>query len=404
MKMSSVCLLFLCILSLAACNGSGSGGSGSGSGGGGGGSLSANLIPPRGETMFPNANSTGDATVREDAPNIAATNGTTVVPLGDTALGMTEGSLKIVDLDNPNDALITFKDGSGGNVRLYDNGYLVGEMAPPPADANDPEFEKFSRAIRTVDNDSYPAGTYTEDNPLVTVDKDDGEVETFIGTNRYPAQALVAFVGNDDFSLSHTTFGAWTVLLEAEGYIYSEDGRVHGPHLSEVVYLPFAGRTDANAVKDLNPPAATYSGPALAMAYHWTGDGSTFNNAYLNGTAKLDVVAGNAASSIAFLFPGFYDFTLAADRGFDLSGKIDANRDQDDRLAALSVTPNSQGDRIWKDVEVTEWNGFEVQADFYTQNSVTEGVGTFTFKGHKPEDPVTGHEYGVGVTGAFGVK
>jgi hypothetical protein len=297
------------------------------------------------------------------------------------------GSLEIFD-PSTNTTLITFADGPGGVVKLYDNGYLVADRYLPD-DANDPN-SGFAKAV--VAGGFARPGTYNNE---VIVD-DHSDIDEFTGTVTYTDQALVAFTGNPEdpsvFSLAHSTFGAWAVSYTATGVLNKDDGRVqHGPFY-EVAFLPFAGSVES---RDVNPPTGSYSGPAMAMMYHWTGDGSVFNNAYLTGTAELDVTSGNTASRIALLFPEFGDITLSG-KTFDLRSEITGNDD-----GFLSYASNN-GPASLDNIE--ELDRYTLNAAFYTKTGITEGVGTFHIRGHKTEDPLTGREYGVQLRGAFGVK
>jgi hypothetical protein len=218
------------------------------------------------------------------------------------------------------------------------------------------------------------------------------------GTVTYTDQALAAFTGNGGFSLAHSTFGAWAVSLTGTGVLNKVDGEVqHGPFY-DVAFLPFAGSMET---KDVNPPTGTYTGPAMAMLSHWTGDGSVFNNAYLTGTAELDVTSGNTASRIALLFPEFADFTLTGG-SFDLGSKIDGDEQTPSQLAALTATLHDNAPLGGLDIK--DLDEYTLNAAFYTKTGITEGVGTFHIRGHKTENPLTGNENRFDVRGAFGVK
>ncbi|MDR1242147.1 MAG: hypothetical protein LBM00_05095 [Deltaproteobacteria bacterium] len=371
--------LLLCgILSLAAC------------GGGGGGGVGENpAVTPPLAFSAKNGFNLGDENVTKDAPEVStdATNIPAKTPIDET-LAVEPGSLKIVDT-SANTTLITFADGPGGVIKLYDNGYLVADKYLPD-DANDPD-SGFAKAV--VAGGSARPGTYNNE----VLDDDHSNNDKFTGTVTYTDQALVAFTGDQDdpdvFSLAHSTFGAWAVSLTATGFFNTVDGEVqHGPFY-EVMFFPFAGGAETN--KNVDPPTGTYSGPAMAMLYHWTGDGSVFNNAYLTGTAELEVTGSNTASRIALLFPEFGDITLSG-KTFNLSNEITGHGD-----GFISYTSNN-GSASLDNIKTLD--RYTLNAAFYTKDSVTEGVGTFHIRGDKTEDPLTGETYGVQLRGAFGVK
>jgi hypothetical protein len=361
-------LLLCSILSLEACGG----------GGGGVGENPAVTPPlaPSGPTIFPDVDGE-DAQVPSSIPD---------TPINETE-SMGHGSLRIFETST-NTTLITFTDGPGGFVKLYDNGYLVADRYLPD-DANDPD-SKFAKAV--VAGGQPRPGTYNDE-------VSDPKGHKFTGTVTYTDQALVAFTGKEnDFSLAHSTFGAWAVSYTGVGDVNRVDGEVqHGPFY-RVAFFPFAGSAET---KDVTPPTGTYSGPAMAMLSHWTGDGSVFNNAYLTGTAELEVTRGNTASRIALLFPEFADFTLTGD-SFDLGNKIYGDEQTPSQLAALSA--NLHDNAPLGGLDIRDLDEFTLKAAFYTKDSVTEGVGTFHIGGSKMEDPLTGKENGFDLHGAFGVK